>query len=99
MTRALASRCSASRRVKTTRACGFESVAWLREKLAGRPGRLLPSRLSRCTARVVGRFEKLAVGAVALAFQVVDRDEAQGGGVDAVAQGSGFLGTVRERVA
>jgi hypothetical protein len=39
---------------------------------------------------VVCRFEKLEVGAAAFAFQVVDRDEAEGGGVDAVAQASGF---------
>jgi hypothetical protein len=32
----------------------------------------------------VCRFEELAVGAVAIAFQVAGQDEAEGGGVDAV---------------
>src|SRR3984957_12704587 len=46
------------------------------------PARVLGSR----APAVVPRLEELAVGAVALAFQVVDRDKAEGGGVDAVAQ-------------
>jgi hypothetical protein len=49
---------------------------------------------SRC-----GGFEQVAVGAVALAFQVIERDEAKGGGVDAVAQAPGFGGPIAEHMA
>src|SRR5690348_9216564 len=52
-----------------------------------------------CGAAVVGRLKELPVGAVALAFQVIDGDEAKGGGVDAVAQAAGFPGPVVEHVA
>src|ERR1700733_14808767 len=52
-----------------------------------------------CAAGVVCGFEELAVGAVAFAFEVAGRDEAEGGGVDAVAQASGFFRPVVEQVA
>jgi hypothetical protein len=41
----------------------------------------------------------VAVGAVTLAFQVIERDEAAGGGVDAVAQAPGSGGPVAEHMA
>ena len=41
----------------------------------------------------------MAVGAVALAFQVIERDEAERGGVDAVAQAPGVGGPVAEHMA
>jgi hypothetical protein len=44
-------------------------------------------------------LEERTVLAVALAFQVSDADEAQGGGVDAVAQPAGLPGPVVEHVA
>ena len=44
-------------------------------------------------------LEQLAVVAVALALQVIDADEAQGSGVDAVAQATGVDGPVGEDVA
>src|SRR5579863_1079380 len=57
----------------------------------------IPLRIGRRT--LIFRLEKLAVGAVAFAFQVVGGHEAEGGGVDAVAQASGFPGAVMEHVA
>src|ERR1700722_17512736 len=77
---------------------------WLASRLLARRARQglqLTDRL-RCSwcAPGVGRgLEERAVGAVALALQVIDRDEPQGGGVDAVAQAPGLGGPVVEYVA
>jgi hypothetical protein len=52
-----------------------------------------------CSDHHHGQFEERTVLSVALAFQVIDTDEAESGGVDAVAQAAGLLEPVVEHVA
>src|SRR5205807_253127 len=70
---------------------------FLRDWLGRQPRRRKqPRPLARCA--VACWFKQPAVGAVAFSLQIVSWDEAEGGGVDAVPQASGFRGPVVEQV-